>query len=638
MKNKFWILSILLIFILNIQQTVAQVVATFDEAEGTLTIENFPNRPFLIFSNHITKNGLLQTGKFHFSPEEMEIRFCGVNLSKDYEEIKGKKVFSGLKDAPQTFVFYYFETDSLIHIKARDIREINVEKNVAAKKEEVPPTINKTTPSAKETKSKEKEKIIINPFTDKVDIFIAKNRQLNPEKKELNLPDREILKSIKLEASQLKKEIENYLDSLWTLKNSKTKCEDCDVLIKSSNNLCSHLEKLISRIVNRLKTVSDKEVVELKTEFWHLILNPFVSEDSLTLSEIKKDIDVRSQNSLFGWIGMDGVKNRLKSVEEHYNKIHIESKIFILHKQEDYEDENDKAVIEELVNEIPDFYKDIFLYNEMLLRIKIPVAKLATLGVLFLLSMVGIIFYLRTIRKNRKLKRNVQQKKNAPESGLLLVDEDDDIEVKTFTVNMFNIKERAGIDYLEINMSDIVNDSTIRNIYLSRGAIVNIYQFFTDFLKYNSRTNETGCFLVGRWEFVPDSNQQLYDISIEKLVEPGDDAIYSEYNLNFGAKIGITLNFVIDNLCEKTGYEYVHTAWMHTHPGFGLFLSNQDLSVQSQLAYSQHAGRLLAIVLDSNTPDLNMAFFTPQKNGNMNNDKNLKKTLSLEEFYKWANK
>jgi len=144
--------------------------------------------------------------------------------------------------------------------------------------------------------------------------------------------------------------------------------------------------------------------------------------------------------------------------------------------------------------------------------------------------------------------------------------------------------------------------------------------------------------LVGRWEFVPDSNQQLYDISIEKLVEPGDDAIYSEYNLNFGAKIGITLNFVIDNLCENTGYEYVHTAWMHTHPGFGLFLSNQDLSVQSQLAYSQHAGRLLAIVLDSNTPDLDMAFFTPQKNGNMNNDKNLKKTLSLEEFYKWANK
>jgi hypothetical protein len=128
----------------------------------------------------------------------------------------------------------------------------------------------------------------------------------------------------------------------------------------------------------------------------------------------------------------------------------------------------------------------------------------------------------------------------------------------------------------------------------------------------------------------------MYNISIESVVQPGDDAIYGEYNLNFGAKIGITLNYAIENLCEKTGNEYVHTTWMHSHPGLGLFLSSQDLSVQSQLAHSSHPKRLLAIVLDSNTPDLQMAFFAPKQTGAMNNDQDIKQTLSLETLYQWA--
>jgi hypothetical protein len=60
--------------------------------------------------------------------------------------------------------------------------------------------------------------------------------------------------------------------------------------------------------------------------------------------------------------------------------------------------------------------------------------------------------------------------------------------------------------------------------------------------------------------------------------------------------------------------------------------------VQSQLAHSQHQGRMLAIVLDSNTPDLKMAFFAPKSNGAMNNDKDVKKFLSLETLVQWAEK
>jgi hypothetical protein len=522
-------------------------------------------------------------------------------------------------------------------IKVSDKREVSVEipESRKTKKKEKPETP-KTTPKKQETQ-KEKNKIIINPYSDKVNDFITESNKFIQEKKELSHSDRVNLQNIKLEANKLKKEIENYIETLWEKKkNAKTKCEDCDILIKSSKTLCSNLEKLSSRIVNLLKKVSDSEVMSLKTEFWNVILQPTVSADSMALLEIREEISQRSQNSLWGWVGIDEVKNKLKEVENHYNKILLESKIFIFQKQKDYEDENDKAVIEDLENEIPDMYQEINFYKESLSRIEIPVVKLSALGIVLLLLLSGVTFYIRTILKNRKIEKVEHEKKHSPESGLLLIEEDDIIEVKTYTVNMFDIKDRKGVDYLEINMLDIVNDSTIRNIYLSRDAIFTIYKFFTDFLKLNGKTNETGCFLVGRWEYVPESHQQMYDISIENIVEPGDDAVYGEYNLNFGAKIGITLNYAIENLCEKTGHEYVHTAWMHTHPGLGLFLSNEDLSVQSQLAHSQHPGRLLAIVLDSNTPDLEMAFFTLQKTGAMNNDKNLKRKLSLEELHDWA--
>ena len=630
MKKHNWILLLLMVFSINFHEVKGQVNATFDETYGTLTIENYSNRPFLIFSNSAIRNELFQNGNFQFSPEEMEIKPCGVAFPKNYEVIKGKKVFNNLKTAPKTFIFYYYEGDSLMLIKASDKREITVEVTKIEK-----PETPKTKPKKPEPK-KEKPKVIINPYTDKVNDFIAKNNLFLQGKKDLDNQERVILQNQKHEANLLKKEIESYIDTIREKKKkSKQKCEDCDILIKSSNTLCINLEKLSRQIVNLLKNVSDKEVLSLKTDFWNLVIQPTFAADSIALLQIKEEIAKKSQNSLWGWTGIDKLNNRLKEVEEHYNKILLETKIFIFQKQNNYDNENDKAVIEDLENDIPELYNEIYFLKDTLSRIETPVAKLSGLSVVLVLLLFGVIFYVRTILKNRRIKKVVHEQKHAPERGLL-VEEDILIEVKTYSVDMSDIKENTGTNYLKINMLDIVEDSTIRNVFLSREAIVFIYKYFSDFLKFHGTTNETGCFLTGRWEFVPDTHNQMYDISIEAIVEPGDDAVYGEYNLNFGAKIGITLNYAIENLCEKSDKEYVHTAWMHTHPGMGLFLSNQDLSVQSQLAHSQHPGRLLAIVMDTKTPHLEMAFFTPQKTGTMNNDINLKRKLSLEEIYKWA--
>ncbi|MCL2167636.1 MAG: hypothetical protein FWH59_00750 [Lentimicrobiaceae bacterium] len=631
MKKQQWIIFLLILVIANFQKVSGQVNATYDKTDSTLTIVNTPNRPFIIFSNHVNREELLFNNSFQFSPEDMVTAFCGVDFPINYQEITGIKVFYSVKEAPPTFVFYYYEEGTPIIIKESDKREINVEIAETPKKEKPAPTKTTTTPAVA-------KKAIINPYTDMVNDFLSKSNKLLQRKKEWDYQESINLQNKKLEAQQLKKEIENYMETLWEKKNNtKTKCEDCDILIKSSQTLCSNLEKLSSRIVNALKKVSDQVVIGWKMEFRDLILQPVLSSDSAALLKIRKEIDTRSQHPLWGWIGLGKVNHALQEVKEHYNKILIESKIFILQKQSEYEDENDKAVIEDLQNDIPEMYDEIPFYKDSLSRIEIPIVKLTILGIVVLMLLAGITFYIRIILKNKKIEKKKQEKTDSYKGGLL-IEEDDVIEVITYTVNMADIKERKGIDYLEINMLDMVDNSTIRNVYMSREAILKIHKFFSEFFKANGKANETGCFLVGRWEYVEDSNQQVYDISIEDIVAPGDDAIYGEYNLNFGAKIGITLNYAIENKCETTGNEYVHTAWMHTHPGLGLFLSNQDLSVQSQLAHSQHPGRLLAIVMDSATPDLKMAFFTPQKTGTMNNDKNLKKLLSLQELTLWAKK
>jgi hypothetical protein len=487
----------------------------------------------------------------------------------------------------------------------------------------------KETPKKSESK-KEKIIFVVNPYTDIVNDFVAKTGRIL-QNKELSNEERENLKNLKLDASNLKKEIEKYLETLWERKqDTKIKCEECEVLIKSSNNLCTDLDKLSSRILNALKKVSDNVVAGWKIDFRKIVLEPTVEKDSMLLIKIQAEIDNRTQSTLMGWWGLNEVKSELEKVAENYNKIIDESNRFIAKKLTEYEDDNDKAVIEDLVNEIPAIYKDIYFYKDSLACIRIPYLVLSLTVVVVLLLLIGVFFIIRS--KHIEKKEQIEKAANKT----ILIEEDDVVEAISYIVNVSDIKEKAGADYYEVKMSQIYDDTTIQSVFFSRKAIFEIYKFFSDFLKYKDKTNETGCFLTGRWDFAESPYQKLYDISIESVVEPGDDAVYGEYNLNFGAKIGITLNYTIENMCEKTGKEYVHTAWMHSHPGLGLFLSGQDLNVQSQLAHSQHRGRMLAIVLDSNTPDFRMAFFAPKKDGTMNNDKDLKRKLSLEDMYQWA--
>lgn len=222
----------------------------------------------------------------------------------------------------------------------------------------------------------------------------------------------------------------------------------------------------------------------------------------------------------------------------------------------------------------------------------------------------------RPVMKGKPVMQVIEEEQNDYKNGLQYVREDIS-------------------NYYVLNMEDFFRDTAVKQVLFSREAIRKLNSYFKEFLERPERTNETGCYLIGGWENF-DGRIGQYNISIEEMVMPGDDAVYDEFSLNFGLKIGIKLGSEIQNLCEKTGRDYVHTAWMHSHPGLGLFLSSHDLVVQKQLAYEDAPKRMIAIVIDTNTPDWQMAIFSSKNNGVMNNKEDLLTTISFDILNDWS--
>ncbi|MBQ5996381.1 MAG: hypothetical protein IJL64_00770 [Bacteroidales bacterium] len=190
-------------------------------------------------------------------------------------------------------------------------------------------------------------------------------------------------------------------------------------------------------------------------------------------------------------------------------------------------------------------------------------------------------------------------------------------------------------EYLTFDLNEVFENTGINRMYFSIDLVKKVYSFFNRSLENGERTNETGCYLVGCWDYA-EGSQDRFDISVEYMVEPGDDADFGEYSLNFGKKIGVSMGSLINSLASKTGRDYVLTGWIHSHPGLGLFLSNQDLIVQRQLVYTGFANRLIALVIDTNSMELQLGCFTPQTDGRMNNKDDVRKWFSFEEMYKQA--
>lgn len=188
--------------------------------------------------------------------------------------------------------------------------------------------------------------------------------------------------------------------------------------------------------------------------------------------------------------------------------------------------------------------------------------------------------------------------------------------------------------YLKIDCSDFCEDSAVRRIYIKNTCIKDIYNMYAEDLRNPNNPNEDGCMVLGRW--VHDAEADEYYVSLEEIVKPGDDAVFKEYELNFGGKIKLKVSEKLRKLRRETNLQYDMTCWVHSHPGLGVFFSNADSGVQMQLKHPTHPKFLTAIVIDILTPDQEFGIFTFKHGMSINSKAELKKMYSLEEMYQWA--
>ena len=256
--------------------------------------------------------------------------------------------------------------------------------------------------------------------------------------------------------------------------------------------------------------------------------------------------------------------------------------------------------------------------------------KLWLIVVLVVVVVVAAAVLLVLLKRRQKAPQKPQTTPKSKDNSLEVVEVVDDS-----LVNGLDAVRQDVRNYYVMDMQKDYKDTAVHKIYLHHTAVKKMYDFFKKALESSDQTTETGCYFVGCWEYA-DKENQAYNISVEDIVEPGDDIVSGEFSFNFGLKIGVKLFAKISELTKRTNRDFVHTVWMHSHPGLGLFLSSHDLQVQGQLTYSDHPKRLVAFVIDTNTPEWDLAVFTAKADGTMNNKDELTRLYSLEELYRWS--
>ena len=189
-------------------------------------------------------------------------------------------------------------------------------------------------------------------------------------------------------------------------------------------------------------------------------------------------------------------------------------------------------------------------------------------------------------------------------------------------------------NYMVVNCANFSNDTAVKTMYIKNSCIMDIYNMYAEDLRNPNNPKEDGCMVLGRW--IHDEKADEYAVSLEEVVFPGDDAVFAEYELDFGGKIKVKVNERLRKLRRETNLQYDLTCWVHSHPGLGVFFSNTDCSLHLLHKHPTHPKFLTAIVIDILTPQQELGIFTFKHDLSINSKADLKQLYSLEEWYKWA--
>lgn len=255
-------------------------------------------------------------------------------------------------------------------------------------------------------------------------------------------------------------------------------------------------------------------------------------------------------------------------------------------------------------------------------------------AVLALLGIFLVILIIRLIRKANKKKKSVP----GPRPANTAKTDQPGIVIRRKTTSILKKQSLEDVlhneAYIPIDCADFCDDSAVRRIYIKNTCIKDIYNMYAEDLRKPDNPNEDGCMVLGRW--VHDEQNDEYYVSLEEIVTPGDDAIFKEYELNFGGKIKLKVLEKLKKLRRETNLQYDMTCWVHSHPGLGVFFSNADSSVQMQLKHPTHPKFLVAMVIDILTPNQELGIFTFKHDLSINSKADLKRMYSLDDLHKWA--
>ncbi len=188
--------------------------------------------------------------------------------------------------------------------------------------------------------------------------------------------------------------------------------------------------------------------------------------------------------------------------------------------------------------------------------------------------------------------------------------------------------------YMKVDLEDCCYESAVRRMYIKDACVADIYSMYANDQQNPADAKEYGCMVLGRWVY--DAENSEYYVSLEQVVLPGEDAVFEEYELNFGGKIKLKVLEQLRKLRRETNLQYDLTCWIHSHPGLTVFFSNADSNVQDQLKHPQHPKFLTALVVDTLTPTMETGVFTYHRDMTLNSKNELKKLYSLKEWYAWA--
>lgn len=259
--------------------------------------------------------------------------------------------------------------------------------------------------------------------------------------------------------------------------------------------------------------------------------------------------------------------------------------------------------------------------------------KMVGVCAVMLLLLIALIVWYRNVRRRQKTATPGHTFRVSSDTG-----EAAGIVVRNTTSTVLKKQNLDDVidnnDYLRISCSEFCADSAVRYMYLKNTCIRDIYNLYAEDLRNPENPKEDGCMVLGRW--VHDVKTGQYDVSLEQIVLPGNDAVFAEYELNFGGKIQMKRSEQLRKLRRETNLQYDLTCWVHSHPGLGVFFSNSDNNVHMQLKHPMHPNFLTAIVVDILTPDQEFGIFTFRSDSTLNSKSDLIRMYSLEVMYKWA--